>query len=79
MTKKQVTAEELTEFIRAAQNAHDALVMLSVKWEEYDGWDETLCDGYPFGTDLENQVWEVHTWIERLHKNHDLLLTKEPE
>lgn len=79
MTKKEVTAKELREFIRSAHHAYTALVALSIKWEQYEGLDETLCDGYPFGMDLENQVWQVATWIDRLEDNHAIMLTKESE
>lgn len=79
IVKKELTAQELDKFIRAAQSAYNALATLSVVWEQYDGWDETLCDGYPFGTDLENQVCEVGEWIERLEKNHAVMLTKSGE
>lgn len=77
MTKKQVNAKELSDFISAVQHAHDAMLSLCLKWEEYDGWDETLCDGYPFGKDLENQVWEVSSWMDNLREHHQRLLAEE--
>lgn len=69
-TKKEVTSENLAEFLNAVRHAHQAMLNLSMKWDEFDGMEHILCDGYPFDKSFDEQVWEVSAWVERLNEHH---------
>lgn len=69
-TKKKVTSENLAEFLIAVRHAHQAMLNLSIKWDEFDGMEEILCDGYPFDKSFDEQVWDVFAWVERLNEHH---------
>jgi hypothetical protein len=60
---KQYDEKKLgARFDSALREVCDAMYRLELVLEEYEGMEDIICDGYPFGMSFDEQVAEVFAW-----------------
>jgi hypothetical protein len=60
---KQYDEKKLgARFDSALREVCDAMYRLELVLEEYNGMEDIICDGYPFGMSFDEQVAEVFAW-----------------
>ena len=60
---KQYDEKKLgARFDSALREVCDAMYRLELVLEEYEGMEDIICDGYPFGMSFDEQVASVFAW-----------------
>lgn len=79
-TKKHVTSADLAEILVAVRHMSQAMINLSVKWEQYSAkTDDSALEGegkfgkYPFTREFSEEVSMVQDWVDSLEQRHDSL------
>jgi hypothetical protein len=54
------------EFESSLQKVVSAMYDLQRVLEEYNGFEDIICDGFPFAMSYDEQVASVHAWWEKV-------------
>ena len=54
------------EFVSSLEKVVGAMYDLQRVLEQYNGFEDIICDGFPFAMSYDEQVASVHAWWEKV-------------